>query len=180
MSTGRSLGTLLGIELCFHKTICWILWWSLFQNIWCPGKRRHLDIDTDMHRGKMTCRIREREGPIYTCPPPHPTVTVSLLKHWCTKSGGVWQYPLQEEMENPLQYSCLESPMDRGAWRAAVHRVAKSRTWLKWLSVHTTFGLILEQKEDNSGKTGETQVKPGIELMYNCWFLSFAECILII
>ena len=28
---------------------------------------------------------------------------------------------------NPLQYSCLENPMDRGAWRATVHRVAKSR-----------------------------------------------------
>ena len=27
---------------------------------------------------------------------------------------------------NPLQYSCLENPMDRGAWRAAVHRVAES------------------------------------------------------
>ena len=26
----------------------------------------------------------------------------------------------------PLQYSCLENPMDRGAWRATVHRVAKS------------------------------------------------------
>ena len=29
---------------------------------------------------------------------------------------------------NPLQYSCLERHMDRGAWRAAVHGVAKSRT----------------------------------------------------
>ena len=28
----------------------------------------------------------------------------------------------------PLQYSCLENPMDRGAWRATVHRVAKNRT----------------------------------------------------
>ena len=27
---------------------------------------------------------------------------------------------------NPLQYSCLENPMDRGAWRATVHRVTKS------------------------------------------------------
>ena len=26
---------------------------------------------------------------------------------------------------NPLQYSCLENPMDRGAWQAAVHRVAE-------------------------------------------------------
>src|SRR5574339_16402 len=31
---------------------------------------------------------------------------------------------------NPLQYSCLENPMDRGAWWAAVHGVARSRTRL--------------------------------------------------
>ena len=30
----------------------------------------------------------------------------------------------------PLQYSCLENPMDRGAWQAAVHGVAEGRTWL--------------------------------------------------
>ena len=30
----------------------------------------------------------------------------------------------------PLQYSCLENPMDRGAWWAAVHGVAKSQAWL--------------------------------------------------
>ena len=29
---------------------------------------------------------------------------------------------------NPLQCSCLENPMDRGAWRAVVHRIAKSWT----------------------------------------------------
>ena len=29
---------------------------------------------------------------------------------------------------NPLQYSCLENPMDRGPWWATVHRVSKSRT----------------------------------------------------
>ena len=29
---------------------------------------------------------------------------------------------------NPFQYSCLENPMDRGAWQVTVHRVAKSRT----------------------------------------------------
>ena len=32
---------------------------------------------------------------------------------------------------NPLQYSCLENPMDKGAWRATVHRVAESWTRLK-------------------------------------------------
>ena len=30
--------------------------------------------------------------------------------------------------DNPLQYSCLENLMDRGAWQATVHRVAKSQT----------------------------------------------------
>ena len=29
---------------------------------------------------------------------------------------------------NPLQYSCLENPMERGAWQATVHRVTKSQT----------------------------------------------------
>ena len=37
---------------------------------------------------------------------------------------------------NPLQYSCLGNPMDRRAWWATVHRVAKSRIGLKQLSMH--------------------------------------------
>jgi len=35
-----------------------------------------------------------------------------------------------EEHGNPLQYSCLENSMDRGAWRAPVHGIAKSWTLL--------------------------------------------------
>ena len=37
---------------------------------------------------------------------------------------------------NPLQYSCLENPMERGSWQATLHRVAKSWTRLNWLSMH--------------------------------------------
>ena len=37
---------------------------------------------------------------------------------------------------NPLQYSCLENPMDRGAWWATAHGVAKSRTRIKRLRTH--------------------------------------------
>ena len=37
---------------------------------------------------------------------------------------------------NPFQDLCLENPMDRGAWQATVHRVAKSQTQLKRLSRH--------------------------------------------
>ena len=38
---------------------------------------------------------------------------------------------------NPPQHSCLENPMNRGAWWATVHRVTKSWTRLKQLSMHT-------------------------------------------
>ena len=38
--------------------------------------------------------------------------------------------PLGEGNGNPLQYSCLENPMDGGAWWATVHGVAKSQTRL--------------------------------------------------
>ena len=34
--------------------------------------------------------------------------------------------PLEEESGRPLQYSCLENPMDRGAWWATVHGVTES------------------------------------------------------
>ena len=33
-----------------------------------------------------------------------------------------------EENGNPLQYSCLDNPMDTGAWRATIHGITKSRT----------------------------------------------------
>ena len=36
---------------------------------------------------------------------------------------------------SPLQYSCLENPMDREAWQTIIHAVAKSRTQLKLLSM---------------------------------------------
>ena len=41
---------------------------------------------------------------------------------------------------NPLQYSCLENPMDRGAWWATVHSVAKSQTGLS--DFHFHFGFL--------------------------------------
>ena len=47
--------------------------------------------------------------------------------------------PLEEGMANPLQYSCLENPMDREAWQATVHKVIKSQTRLKQLSMHANY-----------------------------------------
>ena len=56
-------------------------------------------------------------------------VRLEMLSPSCTAGNGT-----------PLQYSCLENPMNRGAWWAAVHGVAKSRTRLSsWL--HFDFSL---------------------------------------
>ena len=44
--------------------------------------------------------------------------------------------------DNPLQYSCLENPMDRGPWRATVLRIAQSWTRLKWLSTEYIIVLL--------------------------------------
>ena len=41
--------------------------------------------------------------------------------------SGLGRSPV-EGNDNPLQYSCLENPMDRGAWQATVHGIAKSQT----------------------------------------------------
>ena len=39
---------------------------------------------------------------------------------------------------NPLQYSCMKNPMDRGTWWATVHGITKSQTWLTdWAHTHT-------------------------------------------
>ena len=42
----------------------------------------------------------------------------------------VWEDPLEKEMANPFQDSCLENSMDRGAWRARAHGLADSPTEL--------------------------------------------------
>ena len=42
-----------------------------------------------------------------------------------------------EGNDNPVQYSCLENSMDRGAWLATVHGVAKSQTQLTHNTAHT-------------------------------------------
>ena len=51
----------------------------------------------------------------------------------------------RESKGTPLQYSCLENPMDGGAWRASVHGVAKSRTWLSGFTF--TFHFRAMEKE---------------------------------
>ena len=43
--------------------------------------------------------------------------------------------------DNPLQYFCLENPVDRGVWQARVHGVSKSLIGLKQLSTHALLSI---------------------------------------
>ena len=72
---------------------------------------------------------------------------------------------------NPLQYSCLESPMDRGAWMATVHRFTNSRTGLKWLSMHVLLTLISSASFDFLNTAFETLGMAHIFLVFNMFFL---------
>ena len=46
---------------------------------------------------------------------------------------------------NPLQYSYMENPVDRAAWRATVHTVTKSQTQLKQLITHASVAKLFSQ-----------------------------------
>ena len=56
----------------------------------------------------------------------------------------------------PLQYSCLENPMDRGAWKAAVHGVVKGRTRLSNFTF--TFQLNMKSYLSNTRESNPSAV----------------------
>ena len=75
----------------------------------------------------------------------NPTVSAGVIRD-TGLIAGLGRSP-GEGHGNPLQYSCLKNLMVRGSWRARVHRVTKSQTQLKQLSVHTyTHTLISRSK----------------------------------
>ena len=97
-------------------------------------------------------------------------LATSMLFYWLP-SYKTWSWKMKVPVEGkkhginsspvgtPLQYSCLENPMDGGAWWAAVYGVPQSRTQLKWLSSSSSSSLTQEQwwgcgwRETGSGDT---------------------------
>ena len=60
----------------------------------------------------------------------HGKIVFHKTGSWCQKDWGLLAYRVREGNGTPLQYSCLENPMNGVTWWAAVHGVAKSRTRL--------------------------------------------------
>ena len=82
----------------------------------------------------------------------------------------------------PLQYSCLGNPTDRGAWRATVHGVTKSRTRLKRLSMYTCDKSISREREKGviqemrvlGGQTSSVVTRGALSLEFSA--LKFFDC----
>ena len=88
---------------------------------------------------------------------------LSLSCGMCTLNWGMWglvpwpgvehrplavSLPLDHQGSPTLQYSCLENPMDRGAWKATDHGVTKSQTQLKWFYIaHLAFKASIRKEE---------------------------------
>ena len=94
----------------------------------CPKTGFSYEISYEMQRGCLRILQRKKQ-----------------LKEFACYAGDTWDPGLIPRSGrspggghgNALQYSCLENPMDRGAWKAAIHRVTQSGTQLKQLSTHS-------------------------------------------
>ena len=94
---------------------CHCHWWFAIPQRWASepwGKSGRKQRISDIWR---TCRVDQTVKNL-------PEIWETGFDPWAGKTP-------REGHGTPLQYSCLEHPMDRGAWRATVHGVAKSWTW---------------------------------------------------
>ena len=82
--------------------------------VWCSHLFQNFPVCGDSHNQRVWYMII------------HTLIDIYLYSHIYKFFG--------EGYGNSVQYSCLENPVDRGAWWAAVHRVTQSRTPLKQLS----------------------------------------------
>ena len=114
-----------------------VLWWPTGQDTYRIFKQILISLNQSSRReaiggggGDVGCWIQNWAS-----------LVISSKESACN-AGDVGLFPVLGRPpggghDNPLHYSCLETPMARGAWQATVHGVAKSWRWLKQLSTHT-------------------------------------------
>ena len=128
-----------------HSVVSDSLWPHESQHARPPCPSPTPGVYSDSHRSSHWCHpaISSSVVPFSSCPqslPAFESFPMSQLFTWGGQSMGVSalaSFLPGEGNGNPLQYSCLENPMDGGAWLATVHGVAKSRTRLSdFTSLH--------------------------------------------
>ena len=101
---------------------------------------------------------------------------------WETRVWSLgWEAPLEKEMAYPLQYSYLENPMHRGAWRTTIPGVSKNQTWLSDWHFHFFHFFVPQTSSGNKHpracEKAESQVLLQTFLVSQCfihakWFWS--------
>ena len=118
---------------------------------WVQAPSPHSPWRWDKGPGSSLCKEAERVGgPRATqgtgcCP------VVSANSGYAGDAGSILvaRRSLGGGNSNPVQYSCLGNPMDRGAWWAIVHRVTKSRTWV---STQTLLEMLAQPARERSSQ----------------------------
>ena len=92
-----------------------------------------------------SCRVTKGFKNIYLLQVLVAVCRIFISAHWlsCLTACG-------EGNGNPVQYSCLENSMDRGAWWPKVHEVAKSRTQLSDFTFFLSCGILVLRPETKS------------------------------
>ena len=130
----------------------------LFVTPWTVAHQAPLSLGFSRHEHWSGChRLLWQAGPLPLVPPGKPCICFYLdsqKKSYririmymcvCVSHTHISVYCFREGNGTPLQYSCLENPMDRGAWWAAVHGVAEGQTRLSDFSF--TFHFPALEKE---------------------------------
>ena len=116
-------------ELCWNLLCCWVY---LLQPVVLDTFTLHI-VRMYYHVQELAFKYLLRGGFPGSSAGKESTCNVGDLS---SIPGLGWS--LEEILGNPLQYSCLENPMDRRAWRATVHGVTQSWTRLSDEAQHST------------------------------------------
>ena len=92
----------------------------------CCSLWGHKELDMTYWLNNMSCQTKSLKAPC---------ILHSLIAPPVGSSPGSGRSP-REGNGTPLQYSCLENPMQRAAWQATVLRITMTRTWLKRFHTH--------------------------------------------
>ena len=117
------------IQVCIHTHTHTHTQWNITQ----PSKRiKFCHLQQHGWTQRVLCLVWDSQVAQWVKNPP------TVQETWA------WSLDQEDPLEEGsiLQYSCLENPVDRGAWCATIHRDTKNRTWLKHLSRYTGTCLV--------------------------------------
>ena len=116
----------------------WLRLWM--QGTWVGSLVIELDPTCHNYDPVQPNKYKKKKGAIFV-----------FRKNFYLSLNLLWTIPIIGEGNgNPLQYSCLENPMDGGAWWAAVHRVATSRTRLSDFTFFFHFNALEKEMATHS------------------------------